>query len=287
LVAPPKVSGNAGHFNVEKQVKLHLTSVAFIAAAAVCATPHPVHAWGATGHATVANIAELNLKPAVWAEIKTLLAVDGVTHMAKVASWADQQREPGDPVHTTRVPIDSSPAPAHACTGTAMCADEAIAHYTTVLADRSKPAAAREEALKYIIHLVGDLHQPLHGSDPVGYNLVSLNGTATTIHPIWDNTIIDAHGVASATLAQELMANGQAVALGGAPRDWASESSAMARDYIYESMPACWDYKEPACPGTPVALPNDYAAAKYPLVAQRLKQGGYRLAALLNSLLQS
>jgi hypothetical protein len=259
-----------------------------VAAALVGAAPQPALAWGNTGHATIANIAELNLKPSVWTEIKTLLATDGVTHLSKVASWADTQREATDPTHTVRIPIDGSAAPEHACTGTAMCADQAVAYYSSVLSDRSQPAAVREIALKYIIHLVGDLHQPLHGSDPIGYNYVTLNGAAPVmIHAIWDDTIIAAHGVASATLAQELINNGVGVTLGGTPRVWAAESSVIARDQVYATLPACWSYKAPACPDTPVALRSDYATVEYPIVAQRLKQAGYRLAAVLNGLLGS
>ncbi|RYD48721.1 MAG: hypothetical protein EOP83_26115, partial [Verrucomicrobiaceae bacterium] len=57
-------------------------------------------------------------------------------------------------------------------------------------------------ALKYLIHLVGDLHQPLHGSDPIGYNLVTLNGSSpVTIHAIWDDTIINDHG----TVAEQIL----------------------------------------------------------------------------------
>ena len=256
--------------------------------ALIAVAPQPALAWGNNGHATIANIAELNLKPSVWTELKTLLATDGVTHLAKVASWADTQRATTDPTHTVRIPIDGSAAPEHDCTGTAMCADQAVAFYSTILADRSQSAANREVALKYIVHLVGDLHQPLHGSDPIGYNYVTLNGgDPMMIHAIWDDTIIDGHGVASAILAQELMNNGVSVTLGGTPRDWAAESSDIARDQIYDTLPACWSYKAPVCPDAPVALPSDYAAAQYPLVAQRLKQAGSRLAGMLNGLLGS
>ncbi|RYF23304.1 MAG: hypothetical protein EOO77_02345, partial [Oxalobacteraceae bacterium] len=147
------------------------------------AVPQAALAWGQTGHAAIANVAELNLRPAVWNEIKGLLATEGATHMSKVASWADTQRSATDPVHTTRIPIDGSAAPDHACTGTAMCADQAIAFYGVILMDHTRTAADREVALKYLIHLVGDLHQPLHGSDPIGYNLVTLNGSSpVTIH---------------------------------------------------------------------------------------------------------
>jgi hypothetical protein len=258
-----------------------------LALVAIGIAPQPALAWGQTGHAAIANVAELNLRPAVWNEIKTLLATDGVTQMSKVASWADTQRSASDPVHTTRIPLDGSAAPAHACTGTALCADEAIAFYAAILADRSQPAATREIALKYIIHLIGDLHQPLHGSDPIGYNLVTLNGTTSMIHAVWDDMIVDSHGVASALLAQELMNNGVNVALGGTPRDWAIESSAVARDQIYDILPVCWSFKAPVCPDAPATLPATYAAAKYPIAAQRLKQAGYRLAAYLNALLGS
>ena len=96
--------------------------------------------------------------------------------------------------------------------------------------------------------------------------------------------IIEDHGVPSALLAQELMNNGVPVTLGGTPRDWAQESSDMARDHIYDTLPACYTAKQPICPVLAV-LPASYTADKYPFVAQRLKQAGYRLAAVLNSLL--
>ncbi len=248
--------------------------------------PQAAFAWGRTGHAAIANVAELRLQPAVLNEVKGLLAIDGVTHMAKVASWADTQRTATDPVHTTRIPLGSPDGPSHACTGTAKCADEAIAFYSAILVDRTRTPADREVALKYLIHLVGDLHQPLHGSDPIGYNLVTINGSSPIpIHAVWDDTIIDDHGVASALLAQELKDNGVTVGDGGTPREWAIESSGFAQDQVYDLLPACWDYKAPACPTTPVALPSGYAASKYPVVALRLKQAGHRLATLLNTLL--
>ena len=248
--------------------------------------PQSAFAWGKTGHAAIANVAELNLNPAVWTELKTLLATDGVTHLSKIASWADTQRDADDPIHTTRIPVNGSTPRVHACPGTsALCADEAIAHYSATLADRSLPAAEREVALKYIVHLVGDLHQPLHGSDPIGYNLVTLNGSNTEIHAVWDNNIIDDHGVGSAALAQELINNNVTVTLGGTARDWAAESSKVARDHIYDILPVCFSYTAPLCPSSYAALPAGYTANKYPLAAQRMKQAGYRLANLLNTLL--
>ena len=260
----------------------------FVSPLLIATIPQPVLAWGKTGHAAVANVAELNLRPAVWAELKTLLATESFTHLSHVASWADSQRDADDPIHSTRIPVNGDTPRAHACPGSsALCADEAIEYYATILQNRSLPAAEREVALKYIVHLVGDLHQPLHGSDPIGYNLVTENGTDTGIHAVWDNDIIDDHGVGSAALAQELIHNNVTVTLGGTPRDWATESSNMARDHIYDTpaLAPCFSYTAPLCPTTYVPLPAGYTAAKYPLAAQRLKQAGYRLANLLNTLL--
>lgn len=263
-------------------MKLRTKAMMFAMSAAIFTLPQPALAWDATGHMTVANVAQLNLNPAVLTELRGLLALESQIHLSKIASWADTQRDAGDPIHTTRIPINGSTAPAHACPGTtALCADEAITHYGAILANRSNTAAVRLEALKYIVHLVGDLHQPLHGSDPIGYNYVSSGGTVKMIHAVWDIDIIAVHGVASAALAQELLNNGISVTTGGTPRDWAAESSDMARDHIYDTLPACWS----GCPTTPPVLPANYNTVKYPLVAQRLKQAGLRLADLLNDLL--
>lgn len=268
-------------------MKQRVAACLLTAFAALAMGPSPANAWGVTGHATVAIIAQNRLTPAVLEEIQGLLALEGYTEMWRVASWADHNRAPGmpvdpdEPVHSARIPF-SGDAPAHACPGTtALCADEAVDHYTAVLADRSLAASVRLEALKYVIHMVGDLHQPLHGSDPIGYNQVSYKDSVTIIHSIWDNQVVTEHTTNGYNLAAELSANGVAVTLGGTPRDWAVESSDMARDHIYDVLPVCWS----ACPTTPTVLPNSYAADKYPLAAQRLKQAGYRLGDLLNATL--
>lgn len=250
--------------------------------------PQTALAWGRTGHETVANIAELNLNTRARSEVAKLLALDGHTRMAQVATWADGQRENYPLVHTTRIPIDGSAAPTHACPDPQkLCADEAVNYYLTVLRSKSAPAADRYVALKFVIHLVGDLHQPLHGSDPAGYNKVTLNGsTVMEIHQVWDNVIIDQHGLNADALARELMNNGQDVGTGRTPRDWAVESSIGARDEVYDSLPACYPKKVPTCSSIPVALPSNYAQQHYPLVSRRLKRAGLRLTEVLNAALQ-
>lgn len=253
----------------------------------VAGLPQPAYAWGNFGHATIADIAELNLDPAVWTELQTLLATDSATHLSGISSWADHDGRVDTIVHSTRIPVNGSTPRVHACpTKADYCADEAIDHFKVILANRTLPAGEREVALKYIVHLVGDLHQPLHGSDPIGYNLVTLNGVNTDIHSVWDNTIVDDHHAEGpATLAKELMTNNVTVPLGGTPRSWAIESSAIAHEDIFDTLPACFSYMAPLCPTSRPALSPGYTVSKYPIVAKRLKQAGYRLASLLNTLL--
>lgn len=165
-----------------------------------------------------------------------------------------------------------------------MCADAAVEYYSAILADRRASAAARETALKYVVHLVGDLHQPLHGSDPVGYNRVRRGLRVESIHAVWDNAIVEDHGKSYSELAREWDEDDGPVPLGGTPRIWAEESSAAARAHIYDMLPPCFPARRPFCPVLQT-LPAHYTTTHYPLAAQRMKQAGLRLAALLDKIL--
>ena len=243
--------------------------------------PQRALAWGHTGHAVVADIAQAHLTPSALAEVKRLLAVEGDKNLSDIASWADlAKREglPGSPSHTIRLPLDNSPAEPHPCPGH-FCADDALTLYGAVLADPKRSDAEREVALKYIVHLVGDLHQPLHDTDATGSGIkVVFDGKQTELHAVWDSGIIDEHGGSAEKIAKDLMQSKLNVTTGGAPVDWAKEGLLIAQTQIYNSVPLH--------PTSPVILPSDYAKAKWPIVQQRLLQGGLRLAALLNSLLQ-
>ena len=269
-------------------MKVRFNTLTLILALIASAMPQAAFAWGKVGHSAVANIAEARLDAAVLKQVKELLALEHFDHMQGVASWADGARDDYDVVHSTRIPFDGTPLPDELCPNGKICAHDAISRYRNVLADRSQPAAERLTALKFIIHLVGDLHQPLHGSDPIGYNMVLLRGEGPlTIHAVWDNNIITRHGATGPALANELRNNGIVVQTGGTPLQWAMESSSLAGSEVYSlaAIDKCWSYKEPFCSDNPVTLPADYDSAKYPIVAKRIKQAGYRLAELLNAAL--
>ncbi|MFI0846463.1 S1/P1 nuclease [Mesorhizobium sp. IMUNJ 23232] len=237
-------------------------------------------AWGRAGHAIVAEIAERHLSPESRAEVDALLATEGAKSMADVSLWADlikALRIPDQPSHVVRLPLDHSGYDAATVCKTGRCIVAAIDRYTAVLADRSNPATARVTALKYLIHLVGDLHQPLHTSADTGATAVVLDGSVTRLHDVWDDAIIESRGKDWQTLAVAVEADAIVPDTSSTPADSALEGRDIARDTIFAD-PRLETRRRDVLPW----LPKTYLDDNWPIVRKRLKQGGYRLAALLN-----
>jgi S1/P1 Nuclease len=264
-------------------------------------------AWGPQGHRTVGAIADRLLTPAARAQVAELLAADldkfgnpsGRTTLESVAVWADEIRgTPADQPrwHYDDVPLCGSAPRDSYCPG-GECNSAQLERLTAVLADARADPRARNQALKWIVHLVGDIHQPLHAADngDLGGNRVhvALDGVHTrgrlTLHGAWDSELVTlALGTrgrqqpprdidALARAAQELTAEaGQ-----GTPRDWASQSNHLARNVAYQ-------YPGFACGSIPVGrvvLDLDYQREAARIVRERLLLAGGRLANLLNETL--
>ena len=125
----------------------------------------PAFAWGASGHLIVADVASLHLSPATKKEVAALLATQGFTALNQISMWADLVKflnVPNQPSHVVRLPLDDSGYDEKKNCGNRRCAVLAIETYTKVLRDRTKSKKERMTALKYLVHLVGDVHQPLH-----------------------------------------------------------------------------------------------------------------------------
>src|SRR4051794_33270928 len=155
-------------------------------------------AWGPEGHAIVADIAEAHLTPAAAAQVTRLLALEDRQHLDHVASWADgiraSHRETA-PWHFVDIPLDAvNYDPARDCAG-GNCVVSKISQFTAVLANGSAVDADRLNALKWVVHFVGDIHQPLHAEDhdDRGGNDVRLTyfSKSTNLHSIWDGGIIE------------------------------------------------------------------------------------------------
>ena len=150
-----------------------------------------------------------------------------------------------------------------------------------VLRDQKAPHAAKLEALRFLIHFVGDLHQPLHAADrrDKGGNGVAvfMKNRRTNLHRVWDEDLVQALGPDAGAVAGGIEAGlsppDRAKMAAGTPTDWANESFGVAAKEIYARIPS----------RGPVRLPRNYARRENAVVRMQLARAGIRLAALLNN----
>jgi hypothetical protein len=162
-----------------------------------------------------------------------------------------------------------------------------INEFEAELRSPSTPPAERLMALKFLIHFVGDLHQPLHAADhdDKGGNCIGLSpspdGRDTNLHAYWDTGVVQALGGSAEAIAAELErritpADISAWSRGDA-KTWAMESFALARKdtYALPSRPTCAEHGA-------VALSPAYQAEARKDAALQLEKAGVRMAVLLN-----
>ena len=177
-----------------------LKNIVVAACFALLAVSQAANAWGSKGHQTVAVIAADEIKSdAVKQKIAALLGTkDAVTGMQQVATWADEIRhaQPATaPWHFTDIEISSSGYDAARDCANDNCSIAQIDKDVAILKDATKPQANRITALKFLIHFVGDLHQPLHSSDnnDRGGNedaVTTIDG-CKEFHAVWDTAMVD------------------------------------------------------------------------------------------------
>ncbi len=279
-------------------------------------------AWGDEGHRIVAAIAYQRLAPAVRKTVDTMLAADPDTltapDFASRATWADRYRDAdrsGSREHylgTRRwhfvdIEIDDGDLDA-ACNrhpalppGTKAsagppdaCVVDKIAQFA---AELGSPRVSRLEkllALKFLMHFVGDLHQPLHAADrhDRGGNAVpALYGDRTepdNLHTYWDVHLVEALGsnaeAVAATLDRSITAADARRWAAGRPAHWALESFENARRVAYDFNGEAARAIEPG--KSIVMLDAAYDARALPVVREQLSKAGVRLAAMLDAALR-
>ena len=244
-----------------------------------------VHAWGRQGHAIVAQLAQQRLNPTAEAEVERLLAPERTRSLADIASWADELRD--DPSRealskaTSRLHYinfradDCVYVPPRDCPD-GQCVVGGLSRYVAVLADRSQPDAARLEALKFVVHFVGDVHQPLHAGyrDDKGGNTyqVQFQGKGSNLHSVWDSGLLGTHGKDWSAYAVELDARpAETLPASIEPQDnpyaqWAEQSCAATRGIYPDGH----------------KIDDAYVAAELPVAERQLRVAGARLAEVLN-----
>ena len=253
--------------------------------------PAPARAWGKPAHRLVAGVAEARLRPGARAEVARLLALDGATHLAEVSAWADEVRAAGGAQSrdTRRWHFVNfggpgcEYAPARDCPD-GDCIVAAINRQYLRLADRRLPEAERAEALKWLVHLVGDVHQPLHATPRAlrgGLDFqVEWRGKGRNLHLFWDLSVLDRALEASAL--DEAGYLRQLQAQPPLPADRTQASDRAAADWAQEScrLIAAESLQPPRH-----ALGDDYPDAHRARLDAQLRRAGARLAGMLNSAL--
>jgi hypothetical protein len=279
-------------------------------AAGLALAPAVALAWGDEGHEITAMIAYDHLRPRAKAKVDALLAADGDTltapDFASRATWADKyragHRETAD-WHFVDIEIDA-PDLSAACFGfpgvpvgqaasngpAEDCVIDKIEQFKAELADPSTPQAEQILALKFLMHFVGDIHQPLHASDhqDKGGNCIAINpveGTrSNNLHAWWDTGVLQPLGSSAvdvaARLGREITPMQVTKWSRGNVRAWAQESFALAKAVTYQ-LPA-----EPICamPAT-ISLSAAYQASAREAVITQLEKAGVRMAYVINQTL--
>lgn len=266
-----------------------------------------VYGWSDMGHQLVCDIAYENLQPKVKNNLdvlltalperhKALVTKDEVVDFGDLCTWADKIRSLPEyktvaSWHYVNVDrIDQGVHRGYCVTG---CILTALDQHAAMLSDHDLSAWARLQALMFLGHWLGDLHQPMHVSfaDDRGGNLVRVSGfdECKNLHAVWDYCLLAATKKSRQQLLQGLLRVAEGIKIAGSeqsqkPIDWANESFAIARHprirYCQITTLGCQPIASKS-----LRLSANYWRLNWPVAEHRLAIAGTRLAELLNSLL--
>lgn len=257
--------------------------------------------WGADGHHIVAGIAQSLLIPGANTRVNTIL---GGATMASVASWADEvrsQRPWSAPLHFIDTPDWACTyVPTRDCVKDE-CVAGAITNYTARVVNET--GVLQQEALKFLIHFVGDIHQPLHVGFTSDRGGNSLHGTffsaSTNLHSVWDTAIIshristggftNVDGYMNALITRIRSGNWSSLVPSWNTCQTSAPHNACANDWAKESIVDACKYSYVTADGTtritsPFSLAAPYFDRTFPVIELQLAKAGARLAHVINSL---
>jgi len=238
-----------------------------------------VLSWGQTGHRVTGAIAEQYLTPEAQLAINQLLINED---LAEASTYADEMRsdpsefwqKTANPWHYVNVfdrknYIDVAPP----LEGNAVTALEM---FTKQLISKQSNLAEKQLALRFIVHIIGDLHQPFHagnGTDKGGNDVkLKFFWDDSNLHRVWDSGLIDRQQLSYTEWTQILsrkISDQQAKEwMEVDPKVWIAESAKVRATLYPDSDKLSWDYQY----------------QNLPIVKQRLQMGGVRIAAYLNDL---
>jgi hypothetical protein len=251
-------------------------------------TPTPARAWGRLGHRVIARLAESRLTPQAKASIAALL--EPGESIADASLWADENRRDRPetaPWHYVDVPLDEPRYDARFSANDEEhgCVVDKINEFRKTVKDQTKTIAERRSALRFLLHCVEDLHMPMH----VGENRdrggnetqVVFYDDETNMHRLWDSSMI-------ARVSQDEDVWLHDLTVLATPQSEKSEAAGTVEDWATESLLAARRaYDDPITGQRIVAgakLGDVYFNNNLPVVRERLRQAGVRLAMVLNEI---
>lgn len=181
---------------------------AAIVATVAALLPPVTYAWGEQGHKIIADLAEGKLTPVTLKEVKRLLSLEPGATLASISTWADEHRNPATaPWHYVNFPKGTCTYDASRDCPNGQCVVAAIERQTEILASNA-PDEKKLVALKYVVHLIGDVHQPLHAGykEDRGGNTYQLQAfmRGTNLHALWDSGLLKALDQDNTTIVRNL-----------------------------------------------------------------------------------
>ncbi|MBC6110874.1 S1/P1 nuclease [Pedobacter fastidiosus] len=237
--------------------------------------------WGFKGHKTVASIADRHLTPEAKLAVKDLLGDESIQ---EVSTWADEARNQPEYKNTgnwhfINLPLGLSKSDFKDSVKN-LKVENLYQAYNNVIAqieDPNLPKTKKVVALKFIIHLIGDAHQPMHISraEDKGGNTIQVQfmGKGTNLHSLWDSKLIDYQNLTVEQMAENDSVSNRQI------RKW---QRAKPMQWIYESYQISSQIYASAPTGS--ILGEEYYKANIGIVNQRMEMAGIRLAGVLNKL---
>jgi hypothetical protein len=232
--------------------------------------------WGKTGHRTIGEVAELHLTDKARIEIQKILKDPS---LAVASTWADEMRSNPDfrqyaPWHYANMPLDVSYAQSEKSSKGDIV--QAIKLCKSKLKNDNTSLEEKAFYLRFLVHLVGDIHQPLHvgRSEDRGGNSIKVKwfGKDTNLHRVWDSEMINTYLMSYTEFANHLNKNYNYKSVETLSEDvWVDESQNMVRKVYSETKNG--DY-----------LGYDYIYDNFEIVKSQLFTAGIRLAHTLNDI---
>lgn len=243
----------------------------------VALAPNVVLAWGADAHRLIAELAEQQLSAPAKVEATRLLSQEPGATLSSVAAWADETRSPGSaPLHYVNLPEEDCAYLRQRDCPNGQCVIEALKTQLALLQSRATDQE-RLKAMKWVIHLVGDIHQPLHvglASDRGGNRFqVRAFGRGSNLHAVWDSELIKRRPGGKSKLLLDAATPVKPPSPASNVASWASESCEVSRRTGFYP-PDRW-------------VGYEYAEHWDAELVKRLSQAGARLADALNHALSA